>query len=124
MGLFPVNKEKLGRTYGTCKNEGIEMSKSIIDSSGYAITRRTVRQLRSSELHFETEKRKRQIFDDIIIKKLSDSVAKPTNSNAREHVPYSDSIDPDSVELPEDNDPLIQTVLVLLKAYYGSVHSR
>ena len=71
------------------------------------ITCRTVRSLRILELHSETEKRKRRIFDDAILKNLGDSVVKPTNSNAREHVPYSDGVDPDSVKLPEDNDPVM-----------------
>ena len=104
---FPENKEKLGRMLGPCKNEVNEMHQSILASSSYAITRRAVRSLRNSELRSETEKRKRRIFDDIILKKLGDSVAKPTNSNAREHVPYSDGVDADSVKLPEDNEPVI-----------------
>ena len=31
-------------------------------------------------------------------------MAKPTNSNARENVPYFDSVDPDYVKLPGDNE--------------------
>ena len=42
-----------------------------------------------------------------MLKKLGDSVAKPTNANACENVPYSDVFDPDSVKLPEDNDPVM-----------------
>ena len=57
-GSFPENKEKLGRMLGPCKNKGNEMSQSIVASSGYVITRRTVRSLRTSEIHSETEKRK------------------------------------------------------------------
>ena len=34
-------------------------------------------------------------------------MAKPTNSNACEHVPYSDGIDPYSIKLAEDNDPVM-----------------
>ena len=103
-GSFPENKEKLGVMLRPCKNESNEMSQCITASSGRVLTRRTVRSLRTSELHPENEKRKRRIFDDIILKKLSDSVAKPTKPVARDHVPYSDSFDPDSVKLPQDND--------------------
>ena len=92
---------------GPCKNEGNEMSQSIVASSGCVITHRTFRSLRISELHSETEKRKLMIFDDIILKKLGDSVAKPTNSNARECVPYSYGVELDSIKLPEDNDPVM-----------------
>ena len=97
----------MGGIIGPCNNEGNETQQSILASSGYVITRRIVRSLRNSELRSETEKRKRRIFDDIILKKLCDSVAKPTNSNAREHVPYSDGVDADSVKLSEDNDPVM-----------------
>ena len=92
---------------GPCKNEGNEMSQSIVASRCCVITRRTVRSLRTSELHSETEKRKRRIFDDIMLEKLGDSVVKSANANAREHVPFSDGVDPDSVKLPEDNGPVI-----------------
>ena len=53
-GLFPENKEKLGRSLGLCKNEGNKMSQSIVASNGYAITRKTIRSLRTSEMHSET----------------------------------------------------------------------
>ena len=78
-----------------------------MSSSGYVITCRTVRSLRTSELHSETEKRKRRIFDDIMLKKLGDSVVKPTHPNAREHVSCSDSVDKDSVKLPENDDTVM-----------------
>ena len=106
-GFFPENKEKLGRILEPCRNEVNEMSQSIVATRGYVITRRTVRLLRNSELHSETEKKKRRIFDDIILKKLGDSVDKPTNANSREYNPYSDGVDPDSVKLPEDNGPVM-----------------
>ena len=105
-GSFPENKEKLGRLLGPTKNEGNAMSQSVLVASGSVITRRTIRSLRNSEIHSETEKRKRKIFDDIILKKLGDSMSRPTKPNPPDHIPYSDGVDPDSVELPEDNDPV------------------
>ena len=105
-GSFPENKEKLGRLLGPSKNEGNAMSQSVLVASGAVITRRTIRPLRNSEIHSETEKRKRKIFDDIILKKLGDSMSKPTKPSPPDHIPYSDGVDPDSVELPEDNDPV------------------
>ena len=83
------------------------MAHSIVTSSGYVITCRTVRYVCTSEVHSETEKRKQRIFDDIIIQKLGNSVEKTTKHVAPDHVPYSDSVDPDSVQLPDDNDPII-----------------
>ena len=52
-GSFPKNKEKLRRMLRPYKNEVNEMSQSIVSSSGYVITRREVRSLRTSELHSE-----------------------------------------------------------------------
>ena len=72
-----LKKEKLGRILDPWKNEGNEMSQSIVASSDYEITRQTFRSLRTSELHSDTEKIKRRIFDKIILKKLGDFVAKP-----------------------------------------------
>ena len=68
------------------------------------MTRRTFASLRTSEIHSKTENMKWRIFDDIILKKLGDSVAKSTNFDASEHTTYSDGIDPDYVKLPEDDD--------------------
>ena len=42
-----------------------------------------------------------------MLEKLCNSVVKPTNPNAREHVPYSDGVDPDSVKIPEENGPVM-----------------
>ena len=92
---------------GPFKNVGNEMSLSIVASSGCIITRRTVRLLRTSELHSENEKSGRRIFDNIMLEKLGDYVAKPTNSNDHEHVPYSEGVDVDSVKLPTNDDPVM-----------------
>ena len=80
------------------------MSQSIVASSGHAIIHRTVRSLLTSELHSETEKRKRIVFDDVILKKLGDSVAKSTKTDARENFLYCNVVDPGSIKLPEGND--------------------
>ena len=47
------------------------------------------------------------MFDYVIQKKLSDLVTKPTSTNDRENVPYSDDVDPDHSQLPEDDDPVM-----------------
>ena len=104
-GSFPGNKEKIRRILGPCKNEGNEMSQSIVASRDHSTTRRTVLFLRASENHSKTEKRKRKIFDDIILQRLGDSVVKPTKPDAPNHVTYSDGLDPCSVKFLDDNDP-------------------
>ena len=91
----------------SCNNEGNEMSQYITDSRGYSSTRQTVRSLRTSELHSETENSKRRICDDVILKKFGYSVAKPTKPYTREHVPYYDGVNTCHAKLPEDDDPAI-----------------
>ena len=109
-GSFPENKEKLGRVLGPVPNKGNEMSQAVLTSRGTVIPRRTLRKLRRVEIHSESEKRKRDLFDDIILKKLGDSMSKPTSPSSfpTDHVPYSDGVEPESFTFPEDNDPLDQ----------------
>ena len=83
------------------------MSQSIVSSSAQAITRRIIRSFRTSKLYSETEKKKWIMFGNGILKSLGDSVAKPTKQFAPDHTHYSDSVDADSIQLPEDNDPFM-----------------
>ena len=46
------------------------------------------------------------MYDNVILHKLGDSVANPTKLDAPDHVSYSDSVDLDSVQFPDDNYPL------------------
>jgi hypothetical protein len=104
-GNFPAAKEKLGRALGPMKNEGNEMSQSILTLRGTIVPRRTLRKLLPSELHNEGEKRKRQLFDDVIRSKLGDSISLPSKPLDTSYTPYSDDVEPDPVQLPKDNDP-------------------
>ena len=81
------------------------MSQSILFSNVNAVTRRIVLSLRMSELHSETEKKKRRIFDDVILQNLGYSVAKPAKPDSSNHVSCANSFHPDSVEFLDDNDP-------------------
>ena len=45
------------------------------------------------------------MLDDIILENLGDSVCKPTTPDAGNHHPYSNSINSDSTQLSDDNDP-------------------
>ena len=105
-GSFPENREQLGRVLGPCKNEGSEMSQSILNLKGSIITRRTLRKLRNDEIHSESEKRKRSLFDDQILRKLGDSISKPAKPSPSDHVPYYSEDEPNSLQLPDDNDPV------------------
>ena len=103
---FPADKLKLGRVLGPIPNEGIEMAQAVLTSNGTVIPRRSLRKLLVAELHLESEKRKRQIFDDIIRKKLGDSITLPEKPLSTDYISYSDGVDPDPLHLPTDDDPV------------------
>ena len=83
------------------------MSQAVLTSKGTAVPRRKLQKLWPTELHSETDKGKRSIFDDIILKKLGDSMLTPTNPpDAMGHVPYEDGIEPEHIKFPQGNDPV------------------
>ena len=79
------------------------MAKAVLVASRKVIPRRTLQRLSIAKLNSEVEKRKCSIFDDIILKKLGDSIREPEKP-IKDYVPYYDDVDPDSVYLPDDND--------------------
>ena len=99
-GSISENKEKLGRFLGILPNEGNEIAQAIQNANARVITRRIIRGLTVSELHSESQKAKRCIFDEAIKKKLGDdsisSAVKP------DKIPYSDDDELDLADLPED----------------------
>ena len=106
-GSFPENKEKLGRVLGPLRNEGNEMAQAVLTSKGTIIPRRTMRCLKPSEIHSEVEKRKRQLFDDLIRSKLGDATKLPDKDPIPlDYTPYSDDSEADLPQLPDDNDPV------------------
>ena len=76
-GVFPINKEKLGRVLGPLRNEGNEMAQAVLTSTGKVIPRRTLRRLRQDEITNPIEIEKRNRFDTLIKSKLGDSATFP-----------------------------------------------
>ena len=107
-GNFPEHKQKLGRVLGPMKNKGNEMAQGVLNSNGKIVPRHTIRKLTVSEIHSESEnKNKRRIFEEeLICSKLGDSMAFPPKPSSSPYVPYSDGVEPNSLQLPEDNDPV------------------
>jgi hypothetical protein len=101
-GVFPVNKEKLGRVLGPLKNEGNEMAQAILTSGGKVIPRRTIRKLRDDEITNPVEVNKRKLFDEVIQKKLGDSAHFPAN-NKPSHT-YGPNKDGDLIDFDEIHD--------------------
>ena len=106
-GSFPENKQKLKRIIGPYNNKSNGMPQSIVTSSGHAMNLQTVRSLRTSELHSEHEKKEQRTFHDIILNKLGDYCSKLTAPDAPDHVPYSNGVDQDSTQMPDDDNPIM-----------------
>lgn len=104
-GVFPINKEKLGKVLGPLKNEGNEMAQAVLNYKGKVIPRRSIRRLRVEELNSPVEIEKRRLFDEMVRAKLGDaSTFPPSGETEDEVVPYADcEVD----ELPTyDDDPV------------------
>ena len=89
-GNFPNARECLGRALGPAKNEGSEMSQWVLTAQATVVPRRTLRSLTDTELRSETEKRRRDIFTDVISQRLGDSLETPSKLNYNEYVAYED----------------------------------
>ena len=76
------------------------MAQAVLVASSKVITCWTLRILSIAELNSDVDKRKRTIFDDIILKKLGDSIRAPEKP-INDYFPYSNDVDPDSVNLPD-----------------------
>ena len=81
------------------------MAQAVIVAPSKVIPCQMLRRLSIAEVNSEVEKGKRSIFNDIILKKLGDSIRAPEKPT-KDYVRYSDDVDPDSVSLPDDNDPI------------------
>ena len=88
---------------GPIKNEENEMAQSMMNEKARVIPLRTIRKLPKDEIFSETKKRRCIIFEDLIQKRLGDSMAQPEKHITTEYEPYSGDIEPASVQLPEDN---------------------
>ena len=74
---FPFPQEEVGRVLGPAKNAGNEMAQWVLRSNGNIVPRRTLRRLKPDELTSSSEALKRQQFDELIQKKLGDSMSLP-----------------------------------------------
>ena len=101
-GVFPINKEKLGRVLGPLRNEGNEMAQAVLTSSGKVIPRRTIRRLRDDEITSPIEIDKRKRFDAVIRHKLGDSAVFPATKS--HELNYGPDDDGNLCDLDEDSD--------------------
>ena len=99
---FPFNQEILGRVLGPATGAGNEMCQWILKANGRVVPRRTCRPLTTSELHSEVEKKKRQVFDDLIEGRLGSPI-NPPRQNVKAVKSDYDSED-DFIEYEDDEE--------------------
>ena len=81
------------------------MAQAVMNAKARVIPCRTICKLCKDEIFSETEK-KTYIFEDLIQKRLGDSMVQPEKPVPTEYEPHSDYSDPDFVQLPGDNNPV------------------
>ena len=93
---FPEGKEILGRVLGPARGQGNEMCQWVLKANGKVVPQRTTRPLHTDELHSPTEKRKREVFDELIERRWGTSINPPAENTPKddEYVEYSDDDEP------------------------------
>ena len=107
---FPHNQDVLGRVFGPARGEGNELSQWVLKSNGNVVPCRTILALQLAEIHSDTEKRKRDIFDDLIERRWGSPMSTPNtdvtnmttdteenehneDETAKRHIDIEDSVD-------------------------------
>ena len=74
---FPHNQEVLGHVLGPARGEDNELSQWVLKSNGNVVPRRTVQVLQLDEIHSDTEKRTRDVFDALIERRWGSPMSTP-----------------------------------------------
>ena len=80
------------------------MDQSIITRYGTVVTRLTMFKFQHSELVFESEKSKHNLFHGVIEKKLSSSMSYPENLIPKNNIYYEDSYEEAPSLFPYDEE--------------------
>ena len=86
-GYLTDNRDKVGILLGP-KNEYILIFQAPLTSKGTVVTCQTISKLRKSELVCQYERRKENLFDDNIEKKLGSSIYYPEKPNPENYIRY------------------------------------
>ena len=107
---FPFQKRQLGRVLGPLKNEGNEMTQAVLTIKGTVIPRRSCTPLTVAEINSEVEIKKRDRFDEAILKLHGDSISIPESNThiIRDDPDLSLLIEDEEVDLLQsfDDDPV------------------
>ena len=79
---FPHHQEVLGCVLGPAQGEGNELSQWVLKSNGNVVPCRTVRVLQLAEVHSDTEKQKRDLFDALIERRWGSPMSTPNKDDA------------------------------------------
>ena len=82
------------------------MAQWLLQANGYVIPRCTCRPLKTSEIHSEVEKKKRQIFNELIVTRWGTAAEPPAKPPPEsDFIEYEDE-DEQPRLIPELNDPV------------------
>ncbi len=104
---FPLDKEVLGRCLGPATGEGNEMTQWCLKANGNVVPRRTVRPLTIGEVNSDSEKKKREKFDECIASRWGPSMYPKIAKSKKGSTPII-PVDPDfeiyqdDIETPRD----------------------
>ena len=105
----PLAQEVLGRVLGLAKGEGNEILQWVLKANGNVVPRRTTRPINSSELSSQNEKRKRNVFDELITERWGTPVPAKTLNDEEDPAThtYDDKEDPFGEYEDEDESPRV-----------------
>ena len=82
------------------------MAQDILTSKGTVVTRQNLRKIRKSELICESQKRKPNLFDDIIENKIGRSMSYPNNPIPENNIHYEENSQEAPILFPDNTDPV------------------
>ena len=95
---FPYNQEVLGCVLGPAQGEGNELSQWVLKSNGNVVPRQTIWALQLAEMHSDTEKCQRDIFDALIERRWGSPMSTPNKDDA------DMTTDTEDNEIDDDNE--------------------
>ena len=90
IAAFPNNKEVLGRVLGPAKGAGNEMAQWILKANSRVVPRRSLRPLKVDEIHSPLEIKKREVFDELIKRRLGTPMTPPNTQQPKAFEKYED----------------------------------
>ena len=87
---FPNNMEVLGRALGPARGAGNEMAQWILKANGRVVPRKSLRPLKVDEIHSPVEIKKREVYDELILKRWGTTMTPPNTQQPKAFEKYED----------------------------------